>query len=486
MTEQGYLASLRQDVVRSTLTGSLAGPVAVPATLVDAIYRYRNEERRGHYVAVGGVLDHRPAAAERGRARGVPRGARGRVHDARVSPADLRHAGRRGPGRRGRGRRERRSRPSIRPGSRPIGRPSGAPSSSCWHPMGRDREGGRSRWPRGRASTRWRETLSAEGVSADDLGAGRPRPICRPAPAEAIFALAEGEVSQPVESPFGWHLFRLTEILPEEVVPLAEARDEIARELALAEARERLPDFATQLDDELAAGLSLAEAAAAVGLEAKSVAALDARGNDPEGERPADLPDWPEFLRRSPSRPRRARPACSRRPRRAATSCFRSTRSCRPGSSRSTRSARSWSRPGRPSKRRELARQRAEDLLAQLRDGASLDELAVAEKLTVTPIEPVTPGRDGRRSGHQPGGGAGAVRDPAGPAGRPGGRARRQLRGGRDRRGDRRRPGRRSGRRWSGSRPSSKRTCGTTCSRSSRPSCVATTRSRSTPPRSTA
>ena len=39
MTEQGYLASLRQDVVRSTLTASLAGPVSVPASLVDAIYR---------------------------------------------------------------------------------------------------------------------------------------------------------------------------------------------------------------------------------------------------------------------------------------------------------------------------------------------------------------------------------------------------------------------------------------------------------------
>ena len=53
LTERSYLASLRQDVVNGTLTGSLAGPVAVPAALVDTLYRYRNEQRRGHYVAIG-------------------------------------------------------------------------------------------------------------------------------------------------------------------------------------------------------------------------------------------------------------------------------------------------------------------------------------------------------------------------------------------------------------------------------------------------
>ena len=52
MTEQGYLASLRQDLMRTTLTGSIAGAVAPPEALVDAIYRYRNEQRRGRYVPI--------------------------------------------------------------------------------------------------------------------------------------------------------------------------------------------------------------------------------------------------------------------------------------------------------------------------------------------------------------------------------------------------------------------------------------------------
>src|SRR5918994_1239768 len=44
LSEDAYLASLRQQVVRTALTGSIAGPVKAPQALVDAIYRYRNEQ----------------------------------------------------------------------------------------------------------------------------------------------------------------------------------------------------------------------------------------------------------------------------------------------------------------------------------------------------------------------------------------------------------------------------------------------------------
>ena len=79
-------------------------------------------------------------------------------------------------------------------------------------------------------------------------------------------------------------------------MPLAEVHDELAEELALAEARDRLPALATQLDDELAAGVPLAEAAAAVGLTAKTLAAVDPQGRDTSGAargRPAALAQVP-------------------------------------------------------------------------------------------------------------------------------------------------------------------------------------------------
>src|SRR5918995_308429 len=52
LSEEAYLASLRQEVVRAALTGSITGPVKAPPALVDAIYRYRNEQRRGYSLPV--------------------------------------------------------------------------------------------------------------------------------------------------------------------------------------------------------------------------------------------------------------------------------------------------------------------------------------------------------------------------------------------------------------------------------------------------
>jgi len=52
LTEEAYLASLRQDVVRGALTEGLSGAAVVPQALVDALYRHRNEQRSGRYAVV--------------------------------------------------------------------------------------------------------------------------------------------------------------------------------------------------------------------------------------------------------------------------------------------------------------------------------------------------------------------------------------------------------------------------------------------------
>jgi peptidyl-prolyl cis-trans isomerase D len=132
-------------------------------------------------------------------------------------------------------------------------------------------------------------SMAADGLTYSTLGpttaADLPDEF-----AEAIFALDEGEVSEPVESLFGWHLFRVIEIEPEDVLSFAEVRDDIRRDLALDAALDQLPRFAAALDDEIAAGASLEDAAGTVGVELRRFAALDATGRGPDG-RP--LPDAP-------------------------------------------------------------------------------------------------------------------------------------------------------------------------------------------------
>ncbi len=131
--------------------------------------------------------------------------------------------------------------------------------------------------------------MAADGLTYSTLGPTTAADL-PPAFADAIFALDEGEVSEPVESLFGWHLFRLIEVEPEVVQSFAEVRDDIQRDLALDLALDQLPELAAALDDEVAAGATLEDATAALGLELHRFEAIDAMGRGPDGSPLADAP----------------------------------------------------------------------------------------------------------------------------------------------------------------------------------------------------
>ena len=101
----------------------------------------------------------------------------------------------------------------------------------------------------------------------------------------AAFALAPGTVSAPVQTPFGWHLLRAQEIVAEQVQPFDSVKEELRRELSLEQAADRLPDFATRLDDELAAGAALDAAAEKQGIELLKLERIDRTGHTPSHER---------------------------------------------------------------------------------------------------------------------------------------------------------------------------------------------------------
>ena len=63
---------------------------------------------------------------------------------------------------------------------------------------------------------------------------------------ETAFRLKAGETSDIVETDFGFHIIRVTEIKPADAKPLAEVRAEIEKELRTQQAQKRYAEAAEQ------------------------------------------------------------------------------------------------------------------------------------------------------------------------------------------------------------------------------------------------
>ena len=292
LSEDAYLETLRQELARNALTSSIAAPATVPDAQVEAIYRYRNEERRGRYIKIADadIVDidspddaalealhmeneQRFTAPEFRTITYVTLEPEDLLDEVEIADEDLRASYDDRAGR------------YKTPETRSVEQllvpdEETATKASALIEEGKDFAA---------------IADELDGVTVTDLGAvteaGMPAGI-----GVAAFTINEGEVTDPEQSPFGFHLFRVTSIEPEQVTPFEDARDEIREELALIEAEDRLPNFATQLDDELAAGSGVRDAAGAIGVQAETVAMVDRQGRDENGEPVPALEGWSQLL----------------------------------------------------------------------------------------------------------------------------------------------------------------------------------------------
>lgn len=136
--------------------------------------------------------------------------------------------------------------------------------------------------------------MADKGVTTESLGA-MTRDQLPAELADAIFALQLGQDSAPVQSLFGWHVFRLERIEPESTVPFETARVDLERQKRIEAAASRLPELGNRLEDAVAGGASLEDAAAQAGATLRKVEAVDRQGRDAAGK---SLPDRlpPEVL----------------------------------------------------------------------------------------------------------------------------------------------------------------------------------------------
>ena len=147
-----------------------------------------------------------------------------------------------------------------------------------------------------RQAKSFKEAAKAAGQEVADLGWVDRKDMSIESLAVAAFAPAGPAVVGPVQSPLGWHVMAVSQVVPGVTRPLADVRSQIVLDLSKDEATNRLYTLSTRLEDSVGAGAGIDEAAAAVNVKPLRVAAVDDHGRGPDGKPPADLPSAPEFI----------------------------------------------------------------------------------------------------------------------------------------------------------------------------------------------
>lgn len=96
--------------------------------------------------------------------------------------------------------------------------------------------------------------------------------------AAAVFAAKQGDVVGPIRSDLGWHVVKVDSVRTESGRPLSAVSGEIAARLTADKRKEALADLVTRVEDSIADGASLAEAAAAAKLAVTRTPAITAGG----------------------------------------------------------------------------------------------------------------------------------------------------------------------------------------------------------------
>ena len=111
--------------------------------------------------------------------------------------------------------------------------------------------------------------------------------------AEQSFALPADGVSEPIKSAFGLHVVHVKSITPYSTKTFDEVKDQLRHDLALTKAGDAMVSVINQLDDTLAGGATIEEAAKQLQLTVQKYDAVDSSGKDRGGK---DANVVPEIL----------------------------------------------------------------------------------------------------------------------------------------------------------------------------------------------
>ena len=276
MTEPQYVDSIRRDIPRQDLLLAVTAGAAAPPAMVDWLHRYRDEKRVADIVT---LPDNATADA------GQPTDAElTKFYDAHqdtfrapeyrkftlasLTPSDI--APKIDiPEAKLKSAYDQRQDEFVLPERRDV--------QQILAPSEGQAKAAEAALAAGKDWTEVARTIAGQDPQTIDLGLMKREELPQNL-ADVAFGLELNKPSQPIKSALGWHILRVVRIVPPTTQSFDEAKAKLQADLAHNEAVDRLYTVANHVDDALAGGATLDEAATKFGLKKSVVASVDEKG----------------------------------------------------------------------------------------------------------------------------------------------------------------------------------------------------------------
>jgi peptidyl-prolyl cis-trans isomerase D len=288
-----YIHDVRSDLVRGQLAGAVSTGMQVPQPMVEAIYRFRNEERAVSYVAVDETAIEPvgdPSEAEL-QAYFEENKAEFRAPEYReLALLTLDAAEIADPSKVSeeavKAEYERRKANFEQPERRRVEQVVFADAVAANSAV-EEVKGGKD----------LPEVAQSHGAAVTDLGLKTKAEFLDPAVAEAAFAAAPETPVAVTEGALQPSIIRVTSIEPGSVTPLSQVESRIRQEIATRTAREQVNDVYDQVEDERAGGSTLEETATKLALPYRRIEAVAPNLTAPDGSAVTGIPSAGEVIK---------------------------------------------------------------------------------------------------------------------------------------------------------------------------------------------
>jgi peptidyl-prolyl cis-trans isomerase D len=293
LTEQGFVAEQRRETVRRQITTTVSGDIKPPRAAAEAVNRYQNEQRDADYVVLTPAQagDIPPPAPDLLAKYFEQRKVLFRAPEYRkatiltLTPEDV-------------GRTIEISAADVKTFyDTNIGRFSVPEKRQVQQILFDNKDDAHQ------AADRITAGLSFDDLAKElkrsekdlDLGLVAKSDLVDRKIADAAFSLAQGQVSGAVDGAFGSTILRVVKIEPGSTKPLAEVEADIKKGLATERAKNEIRKLRDKIDEEIGGGARLDEVGKKLNLATRTVDAVDRSGRGIDGQ-PVELPKGVDVL----------------------------------------------------------------------------------------------------------------------------------------------------------------------------------------------